>query len=277
MRRLRWSDLALRKAWTTPLAYLGLALSVAVVLAWDRSALAATPSGEAQACAPDLPSCPRYGCAKAGTPEALIIGLKRTLPTAGQPTVLTLDDFESLQEQADKLVGQKKALNQAARKKLRQLTTSAGSVSEGDLVQVMAFIIGLPERPNDNKGESVNCRLKGKANNDFHIPIARRPDDSEFEGVVVEMIPQNRPDGWTLEKLRRIAREARPVLIRGQLLYDNLHLVNHDPDNVKGGQPKRFSLWEVHPVSGFLVCMRDDKTCDPGTADQWTRLENVEK
>ncbi len=78
----------------------------------------------------------------------------------------------------------------------------------------------------------------GKANNDFHIPIARSPDDSELEGVVVEIIPQDRPDGWTLEKLKRIAKDARSVLIRGQLLYDNMHLVNDDPDSVRGEQPK---------------------------------------
>jgi hypothetical protein len=277
MRTLRGRNGAMRQTWTTPLAAVGLALSVAVGLAWTGSALAATPSGKTQPCASDLASCPRSGCAQAGTAEALIIGLKRTQPPAGQPTPLTLDDFESLQGQADTLVGQKKALSQAARKKLRQLPIAGGSVSEGDLVQVTAYIVGLPDRPNYNKGESVNCRLKGKANNDFHIPIARGAGDSEFEGVVVEMIPQDRPNGWTLEKLRRIAQESRPVLIRGQLLYDNMHLVNDDQDHVKGGQPKRFSLWEIHPVSEFLVCMRDDKTCDPGTGEQWTRLENVAK
>ena len=67
------------------------------------------------------------------------------------------------------------------------------------------------------------------------------------------------------------------VLIRGQLLYDNLHEVNDDPDNVKASQPKRFALWEVHPITEVYVCMTASKKCDPKKVKepQWKRLENV--
>ena len=60
-------------------------------------------------------------------------------------------------------------------------------------------------------------------------------------------------------KLQRIAREKRPVLVRGQLFYDNKHEGNDDPDDVKAGQPKPFSLWEIHPVTEFHVCMAASK------------------
>jgi len=77
--------------------------------------------------------------------------------------------------------------------------TSGAAVSEGSFVEVQAFIVGLPNRPSANtSGESVNCRLPRKENNDFHIPIARRWTHSEFQAVIVEMIPQHRPDGWSL-------------------------------------------------------------------------------
>lgn len=91
------------------------------------------------------------------------------------------------------------------------------------------------------------------------------------------MIPQERPDGWTAQKLRRIARERWPVVVRGQLLYDNKHEVNDDPDDVKSGEPKRFSLWEVHPVTEFYVCMTANKRWDAARirAPQWRWLEQL--
>jgi hypothetical protein len=93
----------------------------------------------------------------------------------------------------------------------------------------------------------------------------------------LEMIPQDRHNGWTAKKLKRIAREERPVLVRGQLFYDNMHLVNDDPDDVAASEPKRFSLWEVHPVTQFLVCMMANKRCNRKniTSQQWKRLEQV--
>ena len=219
-----------------------------------------TEAASSQPCAPDLRSCPAGGCAQAGTSDALLNQLKRTRPTGGAPVPLTLDDFAALQARAEGVVGQKVSLTAAARKKLQRLATSAGQVSEGDLVALVGYLVGAPH-PN-NSGESVNCRLKGVDNNDFHIPVARESTATEFEGVVVEMIPQERPQGWSVIKLRRIAKDERPVLVRGQLLYDNKHSVNDDPDNPIGGQPKRFSLWEIHHVTEFYVCMAPSKRCD---------------
>jgi len=230
-------------------------------------------------CAADLDACPDTGCAEPGSDEALVNQLKRSEPEEGLPVRLTLDDFERLQSQADELVGQNVSLNRAARHRLRDLPLKSSEqlVSEGDLVEVLGYLVGLPHRPKASGPESVNCRLSGGDNNDYHIPLARDPEDTEFEGIVVEMIPQDRPDGWTVGKLRRIARERRPVLVRGQLFYDNLHQVNDDPDNVRAGQPKRFALWEVHPVTEFHVCMTPNKKCDPKKVKEprWKRLEKV--
>jgi hypothetical protein len=259
------------KRWMVSLIHATLVVFLALAFVpIDRTAADAQQRKKAGPCADDLFSCPTHGCATR-SPEALVNKQKRSLPPSGKALMLTLDDFDSLQDQADKLVGQKVALNATARKKLEKLTSSAGQVKEGDLVQIVGYMVGLPNRPNANtSGESVNCRLKGRDNNDFH------PHDSEFEAIVVEVIPQRRNKEWTVPKLKQIAKEGRLVLVRGQLFYDNMHLINADPDDPVGGQPKRFSLWEVHPVTEFYIC-RTEKKCDTQVISQWEALEKVEE
>ena len=173
------------------------------------------------------------------------------------------------------MVEQNQDLTKEERANLRELKlkSPARTVSEGDLVELTGFLIGLPNRPGASGAESVNCRLTGSRNSDFHIPMARHADDSEFEGIVVEMIPQGRNEGWTTKKLKNIAREARPVIVRGQLFYDNKHLVNDDQDDPKERQPKRFSLWEIHPVTELLVCMTATKKCTKQS--QFEALEDL--
>lgn len=240
--------------------------------------------GEArgQACFPTLAECPVIGCAAAGSADALVNSTKHRIPSGRTPVKLTVDDFLVLQDRAAAALGEEKAekadLNEADRAKLRALKLDSNAeVAEGDLAQVSGFIIGLPTRPKASGPESVNCRLKGTANNDFHIPIAADADSTEFEGIVVEMIPQARNSGWTVKKLKRIAKEQRPVVVRGQLFYDNKHRVNDDPDDVLGGEPKRASLWEIHPVTEFFVCIAVNKKCnvDRLNTKQWVRLENL--
>jgi hypothetical protein len=181
-----------------------------------------------------------------------------------------------LQEIADTLVGQKVSLTTEDRAKLQSLQLSTNKVvSEGDLVELRGFVIKESPRPKPAGPESVNCRLKGAANNDIHIPIVEDDEDQEFFAVVVEMIPQNRPASWNSKKLRRAAKEDRPVIIRGQLFYDNKHAINDDPE-LDNGEPKRFSLWEIHPVTEFWVCFRADRKCAQNTfkKPEWKALKD---
>jgi len=236
-----------------------------------RPAVIETEPGEraAVACATDLSSCPDSGCSSADSPHGLANQLKRRTPGGGAPTLLTFDDFQSLQNQADSLVGENKELKAADRAKLASLTVSSGSVSEGDLVSILGFLVGVPH---PNTGESVNCNLKGADNNDFHIPISNDAGNSDFQGIVVEMIPQSRPTQWSLANLTQVENASRLVMVTGSLFYDNFHFVNSDPGSPKGGQPHRFSLWEVHPISQFSVCVKDDNSCDPANSSDWTPL-----
>jgi hypothetical protein len=86
------------------------------------------------------------------------------------------------------------------------------------------------------------------------------------------MIPQlPRPPGWDAATLNSLHTDQVQVLVIGGLTYDNEHLVNADPQHPKGGQPKRLSLWEVHPITAFLLCTRTDG-CDATHAEDWAPL-----
>jgi hypothetical protein len=227
-----------------------------------------------------LADCPDTGCADPETePEhALANSIKRRSPAGTVPKVLTFDDFQSLQAQAKKKLGlkpndkEKMELDEAGRAKLHNLNSSGGKVSEGDLVRVVGFLVG---NPHPNKKESVNCGLTRQVNNDFHIPLASDPDEDDTDGIVVEMIPQSRPEGWSLKALKRVEQERRMVLIDGQLFYDNFHNVNTEGKDT--GDPKRFSIFEVHPITKFMVCTVEGGVCDLNNPDQWKALEDMFK
>jgi hypothetical protein len=151
------------------------------------------------------------------------------------------------------------------RDKIKSIETSAGTVGEGSRVRLVAFLSDGP--PHANKNESVNCNLKTEANNDIHISVSESKNASEFEGIVVEMIPQDRPAKWTSENVKKL--RGKLLLIEGGLLYDNLHFANGDAANPLPNQPKRFSLWEIHPVVSVKVCKNADNQCDPDRDSDW--------
>lgn len=63
------------------------------------------------------------------------------------------------------------------------------------------------------------------------------------------------------------------IVVVGSLTYDNEHFVNDNPASPKSSQPKRFSLWEIHPITAFYVCPAGDG-CDSTQVTQWVALEN---
>ena len=219
----------------------------------------------------NLDACPSNGCGTPNSTQAIVNEAKRRDPIGTTPVDMTFADFSSLQDQADLLVDQGTELTQAERESLSGLTVSGGTVQEGNLVRITGFIV-FDSKPHANSGESVNCRLKTEANNDFHISLAEQASDSEAEGIVVEMIPQHRPSNWTLAKLTATKNARKRVLVVGSLFYDNKHVVNSDPENPVPRQPARFSLWEVHRITEFFVCKKAANTCDPTKASDWKQL-----
>ena len=95
----------------------------------------------------------------------------------------------------------------------------------------------------------------------------------EVQSIVTEPIPQGpNVKVWTPAAFRELKKEGRRLLIRGGLFYDSGHIVNTD-ENSTTSQPKRFTIWEIHPITAVLVCKRQDNKCDPATATDWTPLK----
>lgn len=205
------------------------------------------------------------GCSEEGSPHGLANKLKRTVPPEGTPTTVNFDTFSQLQSAAVGLVDQGVEIEPTDRDKIKSIETTEGTIGEGSRVRLMAFL--SEGKPHPNTGESVNCNLKTETNNDIHIPVSESKNASEFEAIVVEMIPQDRPAKWTSTNVRQL--RGKLLLIEGGLFYDNLHFANGDPANPVPGQPKRFSLWEIHPVVSVKVCQNADGQCDPNRDSDW--------
>lgn len=226
-------------------------------------------------CFSPLSKCPLRGCAKANTPNAFSNILKHNRKPQGDLKTLTFADFRNLQEKVEQLFDHEYAtLSKPDRVRLRKLELGGETVGEGSLVEVVGFIAVLPDgtKPHANRsGESVNCRLTGSDNNDFHISLTSQRDQSEFEGIVVEMVPQGRDENWTEARLKQVQKDKLQVRVRGQLFFDNHHRVNDDENNNISNQPKRMSLWEIHPVTEFAVCTKTNCIADDPA---WTPLED---
>jgi hypothetical protein len=217
-------------------------------------------------CPVSLASCPATGCAIPGNGKARSNEIKHGDPAHPAPTStpieITLATFAELQTAADKVVPQGEYPPPDKREGLRGLTVEGKQLGEGTIVALTGYVHEMrAEGP-----ESVNCKIDGVASNDFHISIVADPGADEFHGIVVEMIPQDRPSSWTTHALHDARDHHTQVRIVGPLFYDSKHVVNPGPHAIKG-QPKRFSLWEIHPVRQFFVCTKP--TCDPASPSDW--------
>src|SRR6266478_3301301 len=83
------------------------------------------------------------------------------------------------------------------------------------------------------------------------------------------MIPHHRPLEWTACNVNDVANSGLRVRVSGQQFFDGSHLPckNGIPD---GSNPKRASLWEIHPIYSFEVCPAGD--CKNGG---WKPLEEL--
>ena len=232
-----------------------------------------------------LASCPKIGCSKPGSPLAVTNSQKRTIAINGNPAVVSFTDLDDLQSDVDKKFGNgpvvvngekvssPRNMKGAARKILLSgLKAGSGQFSEGDYVELSGFIASKKLPPHPNTGESVNCKFTDEPNNDYHINITPAKNGDETEGVVVEMIPQDpnrKSKRWDLDKLKQIQAKQLPVKIQGRLFFDSEHKPNTQKSGNAGGNPRRFSVWEIHPALKFFVC--ESGSCTK-SAD-WKALE----
>lgn len=197
---------------------------------------------------------------------------KNNFCAGGTPAEITTLSFQKLQAAAKKAgvsFGSDSQLPED-RTALRDVyTTSKGDkIGEGSLVQLVAFVLDA-HYSNVSGGESVNCKVNGKENNDIHILLGRTVNTQPCGSVTAEMSPHFRPVGWTDAALNDT--NGHPVRLTGQLFFDASHrpCTPGHPQN-----PKRISLWEIHPIYAVDVCKNTTlPACDRAEESVWTPLE----
>jgi hypothetical protein len=144
-------------------------------------------------------------------------------------------------------------------------------LGEGKYVSYIAFVKDA-HYSDVNAGEAVNCNIPGNDTNDIHIVLMPNTTDTdECDSTTAEMSPHYRPPAWTPDNIMK-ASAGHPIRLQGHLFYDGSHTpctANSRPN------PKRKSLWEVHPVYAFEICSQATIAECQGSAAQWTPLEKV--
>jgi len=200
---------------------------------------------------------------------------KNNVCATAKPLTVTYDTFKALQKKAedDEIpFGSSNSLP-GDRESLRDIykMPSGKRIGEGSVVRYVGFI-SHPRYSNTGKGkgESVNCKLPDKENNDIHIDLVRQPGDPACRSVTAEVIPHFRPAAWEVDKLKLVM--DRPVRITGHLFFDAAHRpCRNDEDKVA---PKRISIWEIHPVYAIDVCREKTlKACPAEDRTKWLALD----
>jgi hypothetical protein len=215
----------------------------------------------------------KCGLVGAGGKEATQNTAKNNFCASGTPSAVTIASLTKLQASVEKdptiPFGSKgPAIDRTPLQKL----------GEGRLVTLKAFVLFARQEGK----ESVNCGTKVPNNplfHDIHISLVdaesvSQPGDTkpvlntkECTGVVAEMSPHHRPDKWTAGNLQKVAKAQLPVRVTGQLFFDSSHLPCANGQPV-GSNPKRISLWEIHPIYKFEVC-----TANCNGAGTWLPLD----
>lgn len=136
----------------------------------------------------------------------------------------------------------------------------------------LAVIEGVLLIARQEGGEGVNCKghvTEDDAHHDIHISLVPPGSNVECDGIVVEMTPHHRPPQWTKDNVMQFAQGKR-VRVFGQMMFDSSHFpcVNRQPVSTN---PKRMSLWEIHPIYRFEVCTANCTTNNP----TWAKLEDL--
>jgi hypothetical protein len=193
---------------------------------------------------------------------------KNNFCATGTPAVLTFDVYPDLQAAAEKVLGGLKYRPPLNRKPLHSLYTwKKKKIGEGTLVSIVGYAEAAHYSDVDS-GESVNCELKEDQNNDVHIPIVPTAGADECQSVTAEITPHFRPAMWTPSNVNM---PHVPMRFTGQLMFD----AEHKPcRGTTVEEPKRQSVWEIHPVYAVDVCTAaKPEQCDAANAKVWQPLD----
>lgn len=233
----------------------------------------ATPSYPAPAPKMRLGIDSQCGLSGAGSgPEGVQDSVKNNFCAKGTPQKITIDYLKELQAKVEKNPAINFGNENKGDRKKGPTTNRAPlkRLGEGKLVTLQAYVLIARQEG----AESVNCG-KNVPNDplfhDIHISLVSSTDiDNECSGVVAEMSPHHRPDSWTHVNVEKVARQKLPVRVTGQLYFDSSHFPCSNGESAGAGNPKRMSLWEIHPIYKFEVCSADcDGTGKWLTLDEW--------
>jgi hypothetical protein len=236
----------------------------------------------------------RSGCSSSTKPyDAYLNFLKNTIDFSGvtQPGSFftTLEQFQAKEQQL-----------QATEQQLGiQLSTGnhdkfadpLKKLGEGSLQGVLGYLYAI-KAETGGSGETSNCKLsQNESDVDFHIfigfdstlasQIITRPDSAKlsdkWKSIVVEMTPHYRAafqPNWTSDVVKSV--RGRKVKVVGQLMVDNDHNSTKDNCGLAGAGSTcwRATIWELHPVTKFQVCMAAGNDCDVNSSD-WVDLEKM--
>lgn len=188
---------------------------------------------------------------------------KNNFCVGGDPVLLTYEAYPKLQAAAEKALGANYKPPEDREPLFHMIEWKGQMIGEGTHVQLVAFV-DRARYSDVEKGESVNCNVSGDAANDVHIPLIQKQGDEECTSVTAEMSPHFRPDSWTPSNLNHL---TVPIRVSGQLFFDAAHKPCSDG---KVENPKRQSVWEIHPVYAVDVCV--NKRCDPTRERDWQPL-----
>ena len=223
--------------------------------------------------APSTPPAIDSQCGLTGSgegAEGVQDSVKNNFCATGRPKAVTIASLTGLQKKVEQNpainfgnhnVGTRKKGPTTDRAPLRKL-------GEGTLVTLRAYVL----KARQEGGESVNCgkNVPDQAPfHDIHISLVESADvTDECAGVVAEMSPHHRPDTWTQPNVEKVASQKLPVRVTGQLFFDSSHFPCAGGQGAGQGNPKRVSLWEIHPIYKFEVC-----TANCGGAGTWVTLD----
>ncbi|HEY6348183.1 MAG TPA: hypothetical protein VI636_02115 [Candidatus Angelobacter sp.] len=196
--------------------------------------------------------CGPIGSGKAETAQNTA---KNNFCASGDPEAIDFSKMKDLQTQVENASGIDWGNKNTADHKKGPTTDRAPlqQMGEDKLVVLKAFVLIARQEG----AESVNCGANAPNKpvyHDIHISLVPTADESdECNSIVAEMSPHHRPAEWTAANLMKLAQAHTPVRVTGHLLFDSSHVPCADGKPVPSN-PKRFSLWEVHPIYKFEVC-----------------------
>ena len=231
------------------------------------------------------------GCTSPGStydPFLNLLKNKTDFPAAVAVNFATsLDTFTQLDQQfqsKEKQMGE--TLNDHNH---RDFETVFGQLGEGSLqgaIGYLEYLVVQKKAPGD--GETCNCKLGNEDEVDFHIGIGFDPkvaanvrsDPNSIthadkqKSIIVEMTPHFRANfqpGWTPDALNQVM--GRKVKVVGQLMADNDHNLKSQNCALPNATNLcwRATIWELHPVTKFQVCMATNNDCDVNSPD-WVDL-----